>query len=317
MGSSLIEDGEIPKIRVVGVGVAGGVVIDYMTDAKLTGVKLIAVNTDSQRLYHSKAETKIQIGFKITDGLGAGANPQIGKDSAIENIQAIKATLDGGHMALIIAGLGGGTGTCAAPVVAELCKEMGILTVAVVSMPFTFEGKKRMVQAGMGLQALRLLTDIVVVIPNDRLLSYSPKNATMGEMFKNADEIIYHSAKGIMDLIMFQGLANIGFDELRSVITKDQIVLMGIGGATGKNRAKEAAEKAICHPLLEDIILSGSQVVLLNIISGSNLELEEMAEAIDPIYKELGKDAEIIWGQSIDENIGKEMRVVVYDIGCS
>lgn len=313
MGIALMEDGEIPKIRVVGVGGAGGVLIDYMTDAKLTGVKLIAVNTDSQGLDHSKAETKIQIGSKITDGLRAGANSQIGKDSAIENIQAIKATLDGSHMALIIAGLGGGTGTGAAPVVAEICKEMGLLTVAVVSMPFTFEGKRRMYQADVGLQALRLLTDIVVVIQNECLLSYSQKNATMGEMFKKADEIIYHSAKGIMDLIMLPGIVDTGLDDLRS-IAKGRIVSMGIGCATGKNRAKEAAEKAIYHPLLENINLSGSRSALLNITSGSDLELEEVIEATDLIYKKLGKDAEIIWGLSTDENIGEEMRVVVYVI---
>jgi len=315
MGISFIGDGEIPKIKIIGVGGAGGNAINYMIDAKLPGVEFFAVNTDSQGLDHSRAETKIQIGCKITEGLGAGANPQIGRDAAIESIQAIKTILEGCHMALIIAGLGGGTGTGATPVVAEICKEMGILTVAVVSKPFAYEGKKRMAQADMGLQDLRLLTDIVIVIPNDRLLSFFPKNATMLEMFKKADEVIYHTVKGITDLIMLPGLVNIGFDDLKSIMTKGQIVSMGIGCATGKNRAKEAVEKAICHPLIEDILISGARGVLINIISGSDLELEEMTEATELIYKKVGKDAEVIWGQSIDETIGYEMRVVVYVSG--
>ena len=311
MGISIIGDGEIPNIKIIGVGGAGGNAINYMIDAKLPGVEFFAVNTDSQGIDHSKAETKIQIGFKITDGLGAGANPRIGRDAAIECIQEIKTALGGSNMALIIAGLGGGTGTGAAPVVAEICKEMGILTVAVVSKPFAFEGKKRMAQADMGLQALRLLTDIVIVIPNDRLRSFTPKNATILEMFKMVDETIYHTVKGITDLIMLPCLVNIGFDDLKSNMNKGQIVSMGIGSATGKNRAKEAVEKAICHPLIEDILISGARGVLINIISGSDLELEEMTEATELIYKKVGEDAEIIWWQSIDENIGDEMRFIV------
>lgn len=315
MSFSFLEAEKSAKIKVIGVGGAGGNAINNMIDAKLVGVKFIAANTDSQALENSKAETKIQIGCKITEGLGAGANPLVGKDAALENLQSIKDALEGSHMVFITAGLGGGTGTGAAPVVAEICKEMGILTVAVVSKPFTFEGKKRMAQAEMGLQALRSFTDTVITIPNDRLRSLAHKKATMVDMFRKADEILHHSVKGITDLIMLPGLVNLDFADVRTTMSKAGMAIMGIGIATGENRAKEAAEKAISHPLLEDISIAGARGVLMNITSGSDLTLEEMTEASDLIYKEVGEDAEIIWGQAIDDTIGDEMRVTVIATG--
>lgn len=315
MTFSFVEAEQTAKIKVIGVGGAGGNAINNMIDAKLVGVKFIAANTDAQALNQSKAEIKIQIGAKITEGLGAGANPNTGKDAAIESIQAIRDSLEGSHMVFITAGLGGGTGTGAAPVVAEICKEMGILTVAVVSKPFSFEGKKRMAQAEIGLQSLRSFTDTVITIPNDRLRSLAQKKATMIDMFRKADEILHHSVKGITDLIMLPGMVNLDFADVRTTMSKAGMAIMGIGIASGENRAKEAAEKAISHPLLEDISISGAKGVLMNITSGSDLTLEEMTEAADLIYKEVGEDAEIIWGQAIDDTIGDEMRVTVIATG--
>lgn len=315
MSFSFVEAEKSAKIKVIGVGGAGGNAINNMIDANLAGVKFIAANTDAQALENSKAETKIQIGCQITEGLGAGANPSVGKDAAMENLDAIKQALEGSHMVFITAGLGGGTGTGAAPVVAQTCKEMGILTVAVVSKPFSFEGKKRMAQAELGLNELRSQTDTVITIPNDRLRSLAQKRATMIEMFRKADEILHHSVKGITDLIMLPGLVNLDFADVRTTMSKAGMAIMGIGISTGENRAREAAEKAISHPLLEDISIAGAKGVLMNITSGSDLTLEEMTEASDLIYEEVGEDAEIIWGQAIDDNIGDEMRVTVIATG--
>lgn len=315
MSFTFVETEKSAKIKVIGVGGAGGNAINNMIDANLVGVKFIAANTDAQALENSKAETKIQIGCKITEGLGAGANPAVGKDAALENMDAIKQALEGSHMVFITAGLGGGTGTGAAPVVAQICKEMGILTVAVVSKPFSFEGKKRMAQAEVGLNELRNQTDTVITIPNDRLRSLAQKRATMIEMFRKADEILHHSVKGITDLIMLPGLVNLDFADVRTTMSKAGMAIMGIGIATGENRAREAAEKAISHPLLEDISIAGAKGVLMNITSGSDLTLEEMTEASDLIYEEVGDDAEIIWGQAIDDSIGDEMRVTVIATG--
>lgn len=315
MSFSFVESDKSAKIKVIGVGGAGGNAVNNMIDANLVGVKFIAANTDAQALENSKAETKIQIGCKITEGLGAGANPEIGKNAALENTDSLREILKGSHMVFITAGLGGGTGTGAAPVVAEICKEMGILTVAVVSKPFSFEGKKRLKQAETGLEELRAHTDTVITIPNDRLRSLAQKKATMIDMFRKADEILHHSVKGITDLIMLPGLVNLDFADVRTTMSKAGMAIMGIGISTGENRAREAAEKAISHPLLEDISIQGAKGVLMNITSGSDLTLEEMTEASDLIYEEVGDDAEIIWGQAIDDTIGDEMRVTVIATG--
>lgn len=300
---------------VIGVGGAGGNAINNMIDSKLQGVKFIAANTDAQALEISKAAVKLQIGEQLTQGLGAGANPQIGRDAALENAEAIKNTLDGSHMVFITAGFGGGTGTGAAPVIAELCKEIDVLTVAVVTKPFSFEGRKRAKQAEDGIDILKKVADTVITIPNDRLRGLASKNARMIDMFKKADEVLLHSVKGITDLIMMPGLINLDFADVKTIMSKAGMAIMGIGIANGENRALEAAERAISHPLLEDISISGAKGVLMNITSNTDLTMEEMTEASDRIYNEVGEDADIIWGTAVDDSIGNEMRVTVIATG--
>lgn len=310
-----VDNEKSAKIKVIGVGGAGGNAVNNMIDSKLQGVKFIAANTDAQALDVSKAPVKIQIGEKLTEGLGAGANPQVGRDAALENAEAIRSALEGSHMVFITAGFGGGTGTGAAPVIADICKDIGALTVAVVSKPFSFEGRKRMQQAEDGIEALKKMADTVITIPNDRLRGLAAKNAKMVEMFRKADEILLHSVKGITDLIMMPGLVNLDFADVRTVMSKAGMAIMGIGVATGENRAIEAAERAISHPLLEDISISGATGVLINITCNSDMTMEEMTEASDRIYEEVGENAEIIWGTVIEDNIGDEMRVTVIATG--
>jgi len=315
MTFSYVENESSAKIKVIGVGGAGGNAVNNMIDAKLKGVKFIVVNTDVQALDASRAEVKIQIGKELTEGLGAGADPNKGRDAALESMDELRAALEGSHMVFITAGFGGGTGTGAAPVIAEICKELGILTVAVASKPFSFEGKKREKQALKGLANIHEITDTVITIPNDRLRGIAPKGARMVDMFIKADEILHHSVKGITDLIMMPGHVNLDFADVRATMQKAGKALMGIGIGSGENRAVEAAEKAISHPLLEDISISGAKGVLMNITSSSDLTLDEMTEACDRIYKEVGDDAEIIWGQTFDEELGDEMRITVIATG--
>jgi cell division protein FtsZ len=312
---SYAESDKSAKIKVIGVGGAGGNAINNMISSNLQGVKFIAANTDLQALDVSRAEIKIQMGEKLTEGLGAGANPQIGRDAAVESAEVIKATLTDSHMVFITAGFGGGTGTGAAPVVAGVCKEMGILTVAVVTRPFSFEGKKRQRQADDGIAELKKLADTVIIIPNDRLRGLASKNAKMVEMFRKADEILLHSVKGITDLIMRPGLVNLDFADVKTTMSKAGMAIMGIGVARGENRAVDAAERAISHPLLEDINIKGAKGVLMNITSNSEITMEEMTEASERIYNEVGEDADIIWGAVIDDEIGDEMRVTVIATG--
>ena len=231
-----VDNEKSAKINVIGVGGAGGNAVNNMIDSKLQGVKFIAANTDAQALEVSKAPVKIQIGEKLTEGLGAGANPQVGRDAALENAESIRSALEGSHMVFITAGFGGGTGTGAAPVIADICKDIGALTVAVVSKPFSFEGRKRMQQAENGIEALKKMADTVITIPNDRLRGLAAKNAKMVEMFRKADEILLHSVKGITDLIMMPGLVNLDFADVRTVMSKAGMAIMGIGVATGENR---------------------------------------------------------------------------------
>ncbi|MBW1696008.1 MAG: cell division protein FtsZ [Deltaproteobacteria bacterium] len=303
------------KIKVIGVGGAGGNAINNMIDSNLQGVKFIAANTDAQALEISKAPVKIQIGERLTEGLGAGAKPELGREAALENTDAIRNALEGSHMVFITAGFGGGTGTGAAPVIAEICKDLGALTVAVVTKPFSFEGKKRAQVAEQGLEQLKNFADTVITIPNDRLRGLATKNATMLEMFKKADEILLHSVKGITDLIMMPGLVNLDFADVRTTMSKAGLAIMGIGIASGENRAVEAAERAISHPLLEDISIAGARGVLMNITCTSDLTMEEMTAASERIYQEVGEDADIIWGAVIEDNMGDEMRVTVIATG--
>jgi cell division protein FtsZ len=315
MTFTLVENENFAKIMVIGVGGAGGNAINNMIDSKLQGVRFIAANTDAQALECSKAMVKLQIGEQLTQGLGAGANPQIGREAALENAETLKNTLDGSHMVFITAGFGGGTGTGAAPVIAELCKEIDVLTVAVVTKPFSFEGRKRAKQAEEGIDLLKKTADTVITIPNDRIRGLASKNARMIDMFKKADEVLLHSVKGITDLIMMPGLINLDFADVKTIMSKAGMAIMGIGIASGENRALEAAQRAISHPLLEDISISGAKGVLMNITSNTDLTMEEMTEASDRIYDEVGEDADIIWGTAVDDSIGNEMRVTVIATG--
>jgi len=303
------------KIKVIGVGGAGGNAVNNMIASNLQGVKFIAANTDSQALEISRAPVKIQMGEKLTQGLGAGANPQIGRDAALESEEALRSALADSHMVFITAGFGGGTGTGAAPVIAEICKDLGALTVAVVTKPFAFEGKKRTKLADDGLETLKKVVDTAITIPNDRLRGLAPRNAKLMEMFLKADEILLHSVKGITDLIMMPGLVNLDFADVKTTMAKAGMAIMGIGIAAGENRAIEAAERAMSHPLLEDIPIAGAKGVLMNITSNSDMEFEEVAEASERIHQEVGDDADIFWGTSIDDSLGDEMRVTVLATG--
>ncbi|MEJ2282905.1 MAG: cell division protein FtsZ, partial [Desulfobacterales bacterium] len=310
-----VDNEKSAKIKVIGVGGAGGNAINNMIASNLQGVKFIAANTDAQALEISQAPIRIQLGEGITEGLGAGANPQVGRDAALENEEDIREALANSHMVFITAGFGGGTGTGAAPVIAEICKDLGALTVAVVTKPFSFEGKKRAKQAESGIEALKQVVDTAITIPNDRLRGLASKKATLMEMFVRADEILLHSVKGITDLIMMPGVVNLDFADVRTTMAKAGMALMGIGLSSGENRAVEAAEKAISHPLLEDVPITGARGVLMNITATSDMEFEEVAEASEYIHNEVGEDAEIFWGTSVDDSMGDEMRVTVIATG--
>ncbi|CAB1081554.1 Cell division protein FtsZ [Olavius algarvensis Delta 1 endosymbiont] len=303
------------KIKVIGVGGAGGNAINNMISSNLQGVKFIAANSDAQALEISKAPVRIQLGEAITEGLGAGANPLVGRDAALENEDEIRQALADSHMVFITAGFGGGTGSGAAPVIAEISKDLGALTVAVVTRPFSFEGKKRSKVAEEGIETLKKVVDTAITIPNDRLRGLASKKATLMEMFVKADEILLHSVKGITDLIMMPGVVNLDFADVRTTMSKAGMALMGIGISTGENRAVEAAEKAISHPLLEDIPINGAKGVLMNITATSDMEFEEVAEASEFIHSEVGEEAEIFWGTSVDDSLGDEMRVTVIATG--
>ncbi len=310
-----VDNEKTAKLKVIGVGGAGGNAINNMIASKLMGVKFITANTDAQALETSNAPIKIQLGEKLTEGLGAGANPEVGRQAALETEEALRDALKDSHMVFITAGLGGGTGTGAAPIIAEICKDLGALTVAVVTKPFSFEGRKRLRQADDGLETLKGVADTAITIPNDRLRGVASKNATMIEMFRKADEVLLHSVKGITDLIMMPGLVNLDFADVKTTMSKAGMAIMGIGSAKGENRAILAAESAISHPLLEDISIGGAKGVLMNITSASDLTMEEMSEASDRIYNEVGEDADIIWGTVVDDNLGDEMRVTLIATG--
>jgi len=310
-----VDNEKSARIKVIGVGGAGGNAINNMIHSGLQGVKFIAANTDAQALEISRADVRIQLGNSITEGLGAGANPQIGRDAALETVEDIRNALKDSHMVFITGGLGGGTGTGATPVIAEICREMGALTVAVVTRPFSFEGKKRALIAEQGLEELKRVVDTAITIPNDRLRALASKKATLMEMFMKADEILLHAVKGITDLIVMPGLVNLDFADVRTTMSKAGMALMGIGISAGENRAIEAAERAISHPLLEDLSIAGAKGVLMNITASSSMEFEEVAEASERIHKEVGDDAEIFWGTSVDESLGDEMRVTVIATG--
>ncbi|MBG0789447.1 MAG: cell division protein FtsZ [Desulfovibrionaceae bacterium] len=310
-----IEHESSAKIKVVGCGGGGGNAVNNMIQSALKGVKFIVANTDSQDINKSLAEHKIQIGEKLTKGLGAGANPEIGRSAAMESIELIRDALEGADMVFITAGMGGGTGTGSAPVVAQVAKELGALTVGVVTKPFYFEGRRRLEQADDGARQLSEVVDSIITIPNDRLLQLAAKKASFSDMLKKADEVLYYAVKGIADLITVHGLINLDFADVKAAMSSSGMALMGTGIASGESRAKEAAMKAITSPLLEDVSIEGAKGVLINITCGPDMLIDEVSEAADIIYKEAHEDAEIFFGTVFDPDAGDEMRITVIATG--
>jgi cell division protein FtsZ len=301
-------------IKVVGVGGGGTNAVNRMVDAGLKGVEFIAVNTDAQALLMCDADVKIHIGGKITRGLGAGANPDVGREAAEENRDELREALKGADMVFVTAGKGGGTGTGAAPVIAELARELGALTVGVVTKPFSFEGKKRASQADRGIDALSKKVDTLIIIPNDRLLQVVERRTSIIEAFKVADDVLRQGVQGITDLITVPGLINLDFADVRTIMRNAGSALMGIGVASGENRGVEAARAAISSPLLESSI-EGATGILLNITGGGDLGLFEVNEAAEVISGAADNEANVIFGAVIDESMGDQMRVTVIATG--
>jgi len=302
------------RIKVVGIGGAGCNAVNRMIDANLQGINFIAINTDKQALRNSKAESKVQIGEKLTKGLGAGGNPEVGQKSAEESLESIEKFLEGSDLVFITAGMGGGTGTGAAPIVAKAAKLSGALTVGVVTKPFTFEGKKRKEHAELGIKFLKNYVDSLVVVPNDRLLSISQKNTSIIEAFKMADEVLKEGVDGIASLISDAGLINLDFADVKTVMTDKGIAHMGVGRGSGENRVADAIKNAIESPLLETNI-KGAKAVLLNIMGGYDLGMLEVNDAADIVAKEADEDAIIIFGTSIKEDMDNEIKVTVIATG--
>jgi cell division protein FtsZ len=308
-------DGLGAHIKVIGIGGAGGNAVNTMIASGLPGVQFIAANTDMQALGASLAATKIQLGAQLTKGLGAGANPEVGRQAALEDTEAIREHLGAADMVFITAGMGGGTGTGGAPVVARIAKELGALTVAVVTKPFQFEGKKRMLQADQGMRELKDAVDTLIAIPNQRLLAIAGRNTSLLETFKKADDILLQAVRGISDLITVHGLINLDFADVRTIMAEMGMAMMGAGSANGENRAVEAAQRAIASPLLEDLSIRGAKGVLINITGSHDLSLHEVNDAATLIHDEAHEDANIIFGAVIDERMGDEIRITVIATG--
>lgn len=305
---------EFAQIKVIGVGGGGNNAVNRMIEGNVKGIEFIAINTDKQALFTSKAEQKIQIGEKLTRGLGAGADPDIGRKAAEESREDIQKCLEGADMVFVTAGMGGGTGTGAAPVVASIAKEMGILTVGVVTRPFTFEGKRRLNHALGGIDTLKASVDTLITIPNDRLLQVAEKRTSMLEAFRIADDILRQGVQGISDLIAVPGLVNLDFADVKTIMKDQGLAHMGIGRANGEDRAVEAARQAIQSPLLETSI-KGAKGVLLNITGGPDLGLYDVNEAASLVQESADEDANIIFGAVIDENLKDEIKITVIATG--
>lgn len=303
------------KIKVLGIGGGGGNAINNMISAGLDGVEFIAANTDFQVLERSLAPSKIHLGVNLTKGLGAGGNPEVGGKATQEDVDKIREAVDGSDMVFITAGLGGGTGTGGAPIAAQVCKEQGILTVAVVTKPFAFEGKVRHRNADDGLKALQDVVDTLITIPNNRLLCLADRRATFLEMFKRADDVLLFAVKGISDLIVNPGYINVDFADVKTVMGEMGLALMGTGVGSGENRASQAAQQAISSPLLEDISIHGARAALVNICAGPDLGMHEFEEASSIIQKEVDEEAHIIMGLAIDPTMGDDIRVTVIATG--
>ena len=301
-------------IKVIGVGGAGNNAVNRMVDSGIEGVEFVSVNTDRQALLLSKAGTKIQIGEKITRGLGAGANPDIGAQAAEESKAEISEAIKGADMVFVTAGMGGGTGTGAAPIVANIAKEMGILTIAVVTKPFTFEGKKRLTQAERGIESLKGKVDTLVVIPNDKLLQIIDRKTSIVEAFKMADDVLRQGVQGISDLIKVPGLVNLDFADVKTIMLNTGMAHMGIGRASGENRAEDAAKQAIQSPLLETTI-EGARGVIINVTGGENLGLHEVNTAAELVQRSVDPEANIIFGAVIDKSLDEDIVITVIATG--
>jgi cell division protein FtsZ len=305
----------VAKIKVIGVGGGGGNAVNTMIAEGLTGVEFFAANTDLQALNASSAENKLQLGSSVTRGLGAGANPEIGREAALEDRDRIAETLAGADMVFITAGMGGGTGTGGTPIVAQIAKEIGALAVGVVTKPFVFEGKKRRMQAEQGIQELKNAVDTLIVIPNQRLINIAGETTSILDAFKKANEVLLQAVRGISDLITIPGLINLDFADVRTIMNGQGMAMMGTGQAAGERRALEAAQRAISSPLLEDIDINGATGVLLNITGSSNMTLHEVNDAAVMIQEASHEDANIIFGAVIDERMGDNIRITVIATG--
>jgi len=303
------------KIKVLGIGGAGGNAINDMIKAEMAGVDFVAANSDSMSLERNLAPIKIQLGPTVTRGLGAGGNPEIGREATREETDRIRQVLDGADMVFIAAGMGGGTGTGGAPVVAEISREVGALTVAVVSKPFEFEGKMKMRLADKGIEELRRVSDTIITIPNDRLFSLGNKNSRTTDIFSMANEVLGAAVRGISDLIVKPAFIKVDFADVRTIMKEGGMALMGTGLATGNTRAVESAERAISHPLLEDISIKGARGILINITTAQEFSLEELREVCTIIQREAHDEALIKWGLVYDDEIGEAMQVTVIATG--
>ncbi|OQX85833.1 MAG: cell division protein FtsZ [Candidatus Latescibacteria bacterium 4484_7] len=306
---------ELARLKVIGVGGAGGNAVNRMISSGLQGVEFVAVNTDAQVLELSRAHKRIQIGAKLTKGLGSGGNPEIGRQAIEEDADLVAEAIDGADMVFVTAGMGGGTGTGASPVIARMARERGALTVGIVTRPFTFEGKRREKQALEGIAALKQDVDTLIVIQNDKLLSLVPKETPLVEAFSQADEVLNHATKGISDLIMIPGLINLDFADVRSIMSGMGDALMGTGVARGENRASQAAQMAINSPLLDDIKIKGAKGVLVNITGDERMTLHEVSQATAIISEEAGEEANVIFGAVINDSLEDELHVTVIATG--
>jgi cell division protein FtsZ len=303
------------KLKVIGIGGAGGNAINTMVSAGLAGVDFISINTDAQALEQNLAQQRVQIGSQLTQGLGAGANPEIGRKAIEEDRDEVARVLAGSDMVFVTAGMGGGTGTGAAPVVAEIAREMGALTVGIVTKPFTFEGLKRSQRAEQGIQEMRKQVDTLIVIPNQRLFAVVDKSTPLLDAFKVADDVLRHATKGISDLITVPGLINLDFADVRTIMAEMGDALMGTGYARGEGKSVQAAQQAIASPLLEGVSIRGAKGVLVNITGGAEMSLYEISEATTVIYEEAGEDANVIFGAVVDENLKDEIFITVIATG--
>ncbi|HVI96086.1 MAG TPA: cell division protein FtsZ [Anaeromyxobacter sp.] len=303
------------RIKVIGVGGGGGNAINTMVAGRLEGVEFIAANTDVQALAANRASVKIQLGKSASRGLGAGANPEVGRTAALEEREQITAALEGADMVFVTAGMGGGTGTGGAPVVADIAKQMGALTVGVVTKPFLFEGNKRRKQAEAGIAELKAAVDTLIVIPNQRLLSVAGENMSLADAFKRADEVLLNAVQGISDLITVHGLVNVDFADVRTIMSEQGMALMGTGRAAGDRRSIDAMQAAISSPLLEDVTIDGAMGLLVNITGGANLTLHEVNEAVTMAQAAADPDANIIFGSVVDEQLGDEVKITVIATG--